>query len=204
MTLLGALGTAGVSLLAKASPLSHRLSLGTAYVALVLLAISLAIGPFNLMLRGSSPVSTYLRRDVGIFASLFALLHVIFGLQVHLAGDIVRYFYDSGASRLRYDLFGIANHAGLLCTLVLLMLLSLSNNLSIRYLTARRWKTIQRSNYLVALLVILHGTLYMLIEHRRPILVGTFVVISVSAAFVQFLGFQRWRQNDEKFPRAFE
>jgi hypothetical protein len=100
------------SLLAEASPLKQRLSLGTSYVALVLLAASLVIGPFNLMVKGSSPVSTYLRRDVGIFASLFALFHVILGLQVHFAGDIARYvdYHVTAATRkLRTGLSNTVN-----------------------------------------------------------------------------------------------
>jgi len=50
-----------------------RLSMATAYVALGLLAATLAIGPLNILRRRPNPVSTDLRRDIGIWAGLIGI-----------------------------------------------------------------------------------------------------------------------------------
>src|SRR2546427_5765278 len=69
-----------------------RLSMATAYTSLGLLALSLLVGPWNVLQRRTNPVSTDLRRDIGIWAAVYGLSHVAFGLQVHLRGRMLQYF----------------------------------------------------------------------------------------------------------------
>lgn len=159
-----------------------RLSMGTAYAALALLAASLCIGPWNRLRRQPNPVSGYLRRDVGIWSGIFALLHLVFGLQVHFTGRMWLYFIPDGPHRLpiRLDPFGIANWLGLLAVLVTAMLLALSNDAMLRKLGRDRWKALQRWNYAGAILVVLHGAIYQLIERR------TFGFIAAALLFVAF------------------
>src|SRR3954467_12272387 len=64
----------------------HRLSMATAYAALAFLAASLALGTWNVLTRRPNPVSFDLRRDIGIWAGVLALLHTVIGLTVHLRG----------------------------------------------------------------------------------------------------------------------
>ncbi len=191
--------TVAVFLLTPREPGMARLSLGTAYAGLILLGASLTIGPLNVIRGRGSPPSSNLRRDIGIFAGIFALVHMALGLQVHLGGDMLSYFlrrHGDGVS-LRLDAFGIANHLGLAATLVLLLLLMLSNNLSLRWLKARRWKALQRSNYAVALLVLIHGALYQVLERRRWSFVLLFLAVAAVVAAVQFTGFRRRRQGEK-------
>ena len=149
-----------------------RLSMGTAYAGLLFLAAALIIGPLNVLRGAPNPVSTYLRRDIiGIVAGLLALAHTIIGLLVHFRGDPIQYFFyrtRAGIGGLRYDLFGAANYVGLGASLLVLILLAISNNMSLRMVGAARWKSIQRWNYVGAILVVAHGLLYQAIEERLP------------------------------------
>src|SRR5262245_12872292 len=49
----------------------RQVTLGTGYLALGLLGLTLLIGPANLLLRRRNPVSNYLRRDVGMWTAIF-------------------------------------------------------------------------------------------------------------------------------------
>src|SRR5262245_40844369 len=69
-----------------------KLSMASAYTALVLLGATLATGPWNVLRGRPNPVSTDLRRDIGIWAGIVGLVHVAVGLQVHAGGDIWLYF----------------------------------------------------------------------------------------------------------------
>ncbi len=71
-----------------------RLSIATAYPALFLTAAALSIGPWNVLRGRTNPVSFDLRRDLGIWAGIMALLHTGIGLNVHLRGRPWLYFID--------------------------------------------------------------------------------------------------------------
>lgn len=147
-----------------------RLSMGTAYASLALLGCSLLIGPFNVLGRKPNPVSSDVRRDVGIWAGTFALAHVVFGLQVHLPGRMLEYFVwaasEERAIPIRYDAAGMTNWAGLVAALVLLLLMSISNDAALRRLGTARWKRIQRWSYAAFALVAVHGFIYQVLERR--------------------------------------
>jgi sulfoxide reductase heme-binding subunit YedZ len=50
----------------------HRLSMATAYAGLIFLAVSLGIGPWNVLRRRPNPISFDLRRDIGIWSGILA------------------------------------------------------------------------------------------------------------------------------------
>src|SRR5579863_618776 len=52
-----------------------RASFATAYPALALLAATLLVGPWNVLRRKANPVSSDLRRDLGICAGILGILH---------------------------------------------------------------------------------------------------------------------------------
>ena len=178
--------------LASKGPL-FWLSMATAYASLVLLALSLTIGPWNKLRGRPNPVSGYLRRDIGIWAGVLGIAHVVAGLQVHFRGKMWLYFLPPADATytfpLRIDAFGLTNYAGLGATLILLLLLSLSNNASLRSLGASRWKSLQRWNYAGALLVVAHGAVYQIIEKRTMALIVAFAAITLLALAMQFAGF---------------
>ena len=180
-------------------PAIWRLSMGSAYASLVLLAVSLAIGPWNKLRARPNPVSGYLRRDIGIWAGILGLVHVVAGLQVHMKGKMLQYFVPGPEASyrfpLRLDPFGLANHAGLVATVLLVMLLVLSNNASLKALGAARWKSLQRWNYAIALLVVVHGAIYMVLEGRRLHWVAVALAIVLAASAMQAAGFRATRKK---------
>jgi methionine sulfoxide reductase heme-binding subunit len=117
---------------ARQDVISH-LSIATAYPALFLTAAALLVGPWNVLHGHDNPVSFDLRRDLGIWAGIVALLHTGIGLNVHLRGRPWLYFIDQH-DRVRHDLFGLGNGAGLIAAFLFLLLLAISNDLSLRRL----------------------------------------------------------------------
>jgi len=174
--------------------LISRLSIGTAYPALFLLASALLLGPLHVLLRKPNPLSFDLRRDVGIWAGISAVAHTAVGLNVHLRGRMWLYFVDT-RNHLRRDAFGFGNYTGAVAALVIALLLVLSNDLSLRKLGADRWKSLQRWAYAGIALTTLHAIAYQEIEKRvvpfEAIIYGTAGIV---LAF-QIAGVIKSRQN---------
>ncbi|MEO8335055.1 MAG: hypothetical protein ABI664_08785 [bacterium] len=72
----------GYALTTSKNPV-FRWSMSTAYAGLALLGATFAIGPLNILRSRPNPVSTDLRRDLGIWAGLLAIVHFLVGWQVH-------------------------------------------------------------------------------------------------------------------------
>jgi sulfoxide reductase heme-binding subunit YedZ len=137
-------------------------------------------------------VSSDLRRDIGIWAGIIGLAHAVIGLQVHLKGRMSLYFLFPPEARkftrLRYDAFGMTNYAGAVAAVLLLMLLALSNNASLRLLGARRWKCLQRWNYALIVLVLLHALVYQVLEKRALVWVLSVLVMLLPVGVIRMLG----------------
>lgn len=142
-----------------------QVSIGTAYPALFLTAAALLLGPFNVLWRKPNPASFDLRRDLGIWAGMLALVHTGIGLNVHLRGKMWLYFVDMHY-RLRRDAFGFGNYTGAVAAIVFLLLLALSNDLSLRKLGIDRWKSLQRWAYAGIALTAAHAIAYQHVEKR--------------------------------------
>src|SRR5680860_464343 len=63
-----------------ALPIIPFITLTSGYLSIFLLAVSLLLGPLNLMLKLKNPISTYIRRDVGIFGGILGVVHSVVGL----------------------------------------------------------------------------------------------------------------------------
>ncbi|MEO6910311.1 MAG: hypothetical protein ABI158_05245 [Edaphobacter sp.] len=141
--ILAAFAVAATALiyLATAPPdFRHRFSMATAYSSLLFLGATLLLGPWNIFRRCPNPVSFDLRRDIGIWAGLLAILHTAVGLTVHLRGRMWMYFLKQRHPlKLQTGLFGSSNDIGLISALLFLMLLAISNDISLRTLGLRRW-----------------------------------------------------------------
>lgn len=180
------------------APFREGLSIGLAYASLALLAFSLALGPLNVLRGRANPLSSDLRRDVGIWAGVTALAHTAVGLTVHMRGRMQLYFLPPddarGALPIRLDAFGLANHLGLLCALVLVVLMALSNDRALRALGAARWKSLQRLNYLCIGALVGHGVLYQLLERRGLALAAGFVALIGITLTLQVSGWRAYRR----------
>lgn len=192
---LGAATCAAVALLYWTRPYKDaisRASFATAYPALALLALTLAIGPWRvLMRRRASAVSTDLRRDVGIWAGVVSVVHAVVGQCVHLRGRPWLYYVYGPTEHhhgMRHDLFGLANYTGLLGTLLVIALLATSNDLSLRRLGAAAWKKLQRWNYAVFALVAVHAFAFQGVEKQKAGWVTLTAACVVAALGMQAAG----------------
>jgi methionine sulfoxide reductase heme-binding subunit len=175
----------------------QQLTVGTGYIALGLLGITLLIGPANLLLRKRNPISSYLRRDVGTWTAIFSVVHVIFGFQVHGSlriNAILNYFVAQDGSPL-LNSFGLGNWTGLAALVIVVGLLATSSDFVLRKLKAGTWKNLQRLNYALFVLVIAHAFFYGALL-RLESLYTLLLLFSVITIFVgQAIGFWLWRRR---------
>ena len=161
-----------------------RVSFATAYPALALMAATLMTGPWNVLLRKPNPISSDVRRDLGIWAGILAVLHTLVGQNVHLRGRPWLYYaYERTTQHwfpLRHDLFGFSNETGAISVLIVLALLATSNDIALRRLGTPRWKKLQRWNYVAFALAEAHAVAYQWNESNA--LVFRLLVIAAIAA----------------------
>jgi len=189
LAVIAALGT-GLIYLATAPPdFRHRLSMATAYSSLFFLAATLLLGPWNILRRRPNPVSFDLRRDLGIWAGLLAILHTGVGLTVHLRGRMWMYFFKRlHPLKLQTGQFGWANYVGLISALLFLTLIVISNDISLRSFGLKRWKSLQRWTYVAVGLAIAHGVLFQLVEKRHLPWVLLFAALALTMLVIQLAG----------------
>jgi len=170
----------------------HRLSMATAYAGLAFLAVSLSLGPWNVLARRPNPTSFDVRRDIGIWAGFLALVHTAVGLTVHLRGRMWMYFFKKlHPLTIQGGEFGFANCVGAGAALLFLMLVAISNDISLRSLGTRRWKSLQRWAYLAFTLTMAHGIAYQLVEKRQLAWVFIFGTLAIAALTMQAMGVLR-------------
>jgi DMSO/TMAO reductase YedYZ heme-binding membrane subunit len=192
--LLLAIGTAvGCWLTAALRPdagVAHVLTIGLGYVALILGTATLLVGPLWLLRQRRNPVNIDLRRDIGIWVGLTGIGHVVFGLQIHLGGRILLYFVEPRPEGYRplTNLFGISNYVGAAATILLAMLLVLSNDLSLRWLRSVRWKLLQRFNYVLFVTTLAHTVGYQVVVSRERVMIGITVALVGLAVAAQIAG----------------
>jgi len=173
-----------------------RLSFSTAWPALVLLTVTLLIGPWR-SLRGRPPtLSVDLRRDIGIWGGIVGVAHAIIGQCVHLRGrPWLYYVYEKTQEHLvplRHDMFGFSNDTGLVAGLMLLALLVTSNDASLRKMGQPGWKSLQRWNYVCFGLTVLHTFGYLIgIESLKWASIATASLCALLAALLQYRGWRR-------------
>jgi sulfoxide reductase heme-binding subunit YedZ len=170
----------------------------TAYASIVLLSATLLFGTLH-VIKGRRPiVSTSSRRHLGVWSGVFAIVHVAAGLNVHMGGRYSEYFIAPATDgALRLDAFGVANHLGLLATLIIIALMVLSNDRWVRSMGPARWKRLQRSAYWLTALAFSHGLIYQAVEGRQ--------VLSIMALILMFtviVGFQSVGRTRTRARRA--
>ncbi|HEU4636213.1 MAG TPA: ferric reductase-like transmembrane domain-containing protein [Edaphobacter sp.] len=198
---VSAVGVAALYVTRPYKDVLTRLSFATAYPALVLLALTLLIGPWCLLQGRKTPVSSDWRRDVGIWAGILSLLHVAVGQNVHLRGrPWLYYLYDShakGPHGLRHDLFGFNNFTGLAGALVVLALFVTSNDFFLRRLGTPQWKKLQRWNYACFALSAVHAVGYQVMEKQKAPFVATVVICIAVTVALQLTGYALRRRTEK-------
>ena len=176
--------------------LAFRLSMATGYAGVALIAVALVLGPLWVVQGRRVPVSADVRRDVGLWGAAYALVHVATGLQIHMDGDMLNYFVfrardGAHALPIRLDPFGLSNWAGLAATVLLIMLMAISNDRSLRALGATRWKTLQQTTYVAAVLIAMHGLVFQLIDRRNVAVILLCGLVFVAVVALQLYGRRR-------------
>jgi preprotein translocase subunit SecG len=93
----------------------QQFTVATGYLGVAFLALTLLLGPANLLLRRRNPVSSYLRRDVGIWTAIFSIIHVIAAVLMHVShgsGVISSslHFFVNQDGRPLTNSFGLDSH----------------------------------------------------------------------------------------------
>ncbi len=145
----------------------HRWNRAIGDVSLVMIALSMAIGPLARLaprLRAAIPW----RRELGIYGVLLAFVHTIIILAGWVEWDLMRIFgyqlHPSGVYVMLQHGFGLANVIGIIALLYGLVLAISSSDWSQRMLSGTVWKFLQQSSYVLWMLIVVH-TAYFLYLH---------------------------------------
>lgn len=173
-----------------------RLSFATAWPALVLLTVTLLIGPWRTLQDKAPILSQDLRRDIGIWGGTLGVLHAIIGNCEHMRGRPWLYYVyeklDEHLVPLRHDIFGLSNFTGLFAALILLLLLATSNDASLRKYGGAGWKSLQRWNYACFGLTALHTFGYLVgIQSLKWSWIATASLCVLLTVALQYLGWRR-------------
>lgn len=190
-----------VYLLVPSADPTFRWSMATGYVGLAALGATFATGPLNVLRRRANLVSTDLRRDLGVWAGLLAIAHFVVGLQVHMLHRwlyFLREVEDGAGLALRGDLFGAANYTRLLAVLVAALLLVLSNDRSLRARDAAVEGPLQRWNYALFVLTVVHAVAYQVVEERTLPFVVLLAALAAATMLVQLAGYVRRRAESHR------
>jgi sulfoxide reductase heme-binding subunit YedZ len=182
-----------------------RLTSPTGDIALVLLGVTLLVGPANLVLRRRNPPHQYLRRDLGTWTAMWSVVHVILAFQGHGGGALsfVDFFFAGG--RPLTSSFGIGNWLGLAALVIVVALQVTSTDRWMRELKAPAWKSLQRLNYTLFVLAVAHGLFYGAV--RRMTSPFTLVMFATVIVVVggQAVGIWLWRRKQSRTaPRSVE
>jgi sulfoxide reductase heme-binding subunit YedZ len=188
-------GPFGLSFDPSSRGFTSQLTVATGYLATALLALTMLVGPANLLLRRRNPLSNYLRRDLGTWTVIFSATHVILAFRSAYRGafSFIDFFFVGG--RPLTDDFGLGNWTGLAALVLASGLLAISTTRAVRELGTARWKGLQRLNYTVFALVILHAVFYgALLRMGSPFTV-LLICIVLSVLTAQATGIWLWRRR---------
>lgn len=146
----------------------HRWNRALGDMSLVLIALSMAIGP---MARLWTPFRTAIpwRRETGIYGVLLAVLHTVIILVGWVEWELIRLFgYQmhpmTGLYVMNQHGFGLANVIGIIALIYGIVLAFASNDWCQRLLSGSVWKFLQQGSYVLWMLIIIH-TAYFLYLH---------------------------------------
>ncbi|HTK06463.1 MAG TPA: ferric reductase-like transmembrane domain-containing protein [Ktedonobacteraceae bacterium] len=168
------------------------------YLSLILVFVSLLIGPLNLLRSRRNPVNIFLRRDIGIWSAVTGCYHVALAVETRSGSQILRFFLREGSIVPLFTLYGLSNDTGLFATILLVLLLLLSNTLSLRLLKGKRWKQIQRLSYLLTLLALAHTFGYQYIDGQNALFFVAVISMIVLVLIGQGIGIALVRARQKR------
>lgn len=199
MAVITVIGCVIAAIFAQANQaIFETLSVGTGYVGLLLIVATLVIGPINMLKVRKNPVNLNIRRDIGIWAGITSLAHVVFAaaLQISWGDTLFGFFFNANGSP-KLDLFGISDYFGLIGALVVLLLLVISNNYFLKKLKGKSWKNLQRFNYLLFAVVLAHTLTQQINSERGLVLILGAIALGVGVIIAQTVGFMVYRSRSQ-------
>ena len=170
VTHLGAIAPLGVMIYdALAGNLSYNpiqdVTFRTGKTALVLLVLSLACTPLNTVFGFTEALK--LRRPLGVYAFLYALMHffIFVGVDYMFNPSLL---YEAIVTK-RYALIGLA-------AFLLLLPLALTSTKGWQRRLGQSWKKLHKLVYLAALLVIVHYVWLVKADIRTPLYFGAGII----------------------------
>jgi DMSO/TMAO reductase YedYZ heme-binding membrane subunit len=203
--LLAVLISAPLLFIGLAFPAERHIVLFTivlGYLSLILLFLSLLIGPLNLLRLRRNPVNLFLRRDISIWAAITGCYHVALVFQMRFGPQLLQYFLKDGSYLPLVNLYGLSNDTGLFATILLVILLALSNTFSLRLLKGKRWKQIQRLSYLLVPLAVIHTFGYQYLGGRDLLLVIAVIIMVAIVLLGQGMGIALTRSRKNRRARV--
>ena len=180
----------------------HRWNRAVGDMSVVLVAMSMAIGPLSRLVR-SFRYLIPMRRELGIYGVLLAIAHTIIILAAWVEWDLIKIFgyvlHPSGRYVMLLHGFGLANIIGIIALVYGLGLALTSSDLAQRLLGGPTWKFFQQGAYVLWMLIVLHTAYFLYINfqdfHRKvpdpnwaqiPFAgLVTIIVVLQLAAFIQ-------------------
>lgn len=137
--------------------------------SVVLLALSLAIGPAGRLFPLLSPLGRW-RRQFGIWTALTGLIHTLLVLWQWVSFDLGRlmgyeFVPELGRTARLEPGFGLANLMGLVAMAWLLVLLATSSDRAMRRLGPAVWSWVQGFAHVVFYLVVLHAAYFLYMHY---------------------------------------
>lgn len=137
--------------------------------AVVLLALSLAVGPAGRLFPQLSALGRW-RRQLGVWTALTALVHSVLVLWGWVAFDLGRlmgyeFIPQLGRTARLEPGFGLANLMGLVAMVWLLVLMATSSDRAVRRLGPAVWVWIQGFAHVVFYLVVLHAAYFLFMHY---------------------------------------
>ncbi|WP_052341176.1 ferric reductase-like transmembrane domain-containing protein [Salinarimonas rosea] len=131
---------------AQWSPM-HRWNRAFGDASFLLLALAMAVGATARLWRPAGRVIAF-RRELGVYATLLAIVHLVVILAGWVTWDLWRLFgFEFHPQLGRYVMvqhgFGLANAVGLVALALAIPLALTSNDMSVRRLGAQTWKVLQ-------------------------------------------------------------
>lgn len=172
--------------------------------SMVLLALSLALGPAGRLLPAVARAHRW-RRQLGIWTALTGLVHTVLVLWGWVAFDLGRlmgyeFIPELGRTARLEPGFGLANLLGLVAMAWLLVLLATSSDFAVRRLGRGVWTWLQGFAHVAFYLVVLHAAYFLFMHYtlsfhravpepnwfRVPLLVlaGAVLVLQVTSSVV--------------------
>ena len=152
----------------------HRWNRAFADASLVLLAITMMIGPV-VRLRSAWGRLVPWRRELGVHAVGFGTIHLLLVLDGWIEWDLPRLLGllvhpIRGGYVMSEHGFGLANVLGIVALVYGIILVAISNEHAVRRLGGSVWKFIQRGAYILWALVVIHTAyfLFMHVLHYHP------------------------------------